>query len=106
MTNIYRLSDRSPAYDAETTLQRRLRISDEVNRASRSRSRVSVSSLMIDLFCLCAARTTGFSTKLAKRLFGMIATRLFGRSRSTRSVATTKRARGSSRRHFGFSGER
>ena len=57
---------------------------------------------------LCAADATRYSTRLARRLFGKIATLLDGRGRSTKSAATSMQKCGlskSSKRHFGFSGE-
>jgi len=109
MTNIVSLSDRCRALGAKTTLRPKRHII--VIRMQESESAIPVAeSLLTGLFCRCAGNATGqagmLSTRLAKRLFGLVATLFYGRCTSTPSAATTRKPKTSfAKRHFGFSGE-
>jgi hypothetical protein len=110
MPNTWISLDRSAAAGALTIRVRKLRTIARQTDASSSKIQVPESLLTI-LFCRCAGRATGLgrmlSTRLAKRLFGMVATLFYGRSTSTQLAVTMRKPRSlsSGRRHFGFSGE-
>ena len=110
MQNTWISCEHSAASGALVIRLRKLRTIARQTGASSSKIQVPESLLTI-LFCRCAGRATGLgrmlNTRLAKRLFGKIATLFYGRSTSTRSVVTMRKPRSLSngRRHFGFNGD-
>jgi hypothetical protein len=48
-------------------------------RKSERKTQRWAESLMTIIFCLCAGGATGFSTRLGKKLFGVVATRFYER---------------------------
>lgn len=108
MTNTARLYEVCPVSGVLTIRAQKLRTIAAQTPASSSKT-PAAESLLTGLFCRCAGNATGLgrmlSTRLAKRLFGKIATRFYGRSISTQSAAITRKRNGSSgKRHFGFGG--
>lgn len=100
--------DFSRASGALTIRVRMLHTSASRVRPTARKTPVLDKSLTTVMRFLCAADATRYSTKLAKRLFGKIATLLDGRGRSTKSAATSMPKCGwskSSKRHFGFGGD-
>ena len=84
--------DHFDACDAETIRQQKLLIIEHRMRVLERRTQEWAASPMIGSFYRYAVGATGSNTRLAKWLFGRAITLSFGRSRSTRSRATsTKR---------------
>jgi hypothetical protein len=49
-------------------------------RESERKTQGWAESLMTNIFCLCAGGAIGFSTRLGKKVFGVVATRFYGRA--------------------------
>lgn len=105
MKHTLNVLDFSRAPGVLTIRVRMLHTSASRVRPTERKTPVLDRSLVTAMRYLCAADATRYSTRLAKRLFGKVATLLGGRERSTRSVATSTPKCRSSKRHFGFSGE-
>jgi len=106
MKSIYADFGSYPASNVGLTIRiRTLRTSASRVRPTDTQTPASVRSQETIMRYLCAADATRYSTRLAKRLFGKVATLLSGRGSSTKRAETLMRSPRSSRRHFGFSGE-
>src|ERR1019366_7801173 len=91
-----------PASAVSITLRRRPHTCDGRMQESPNLLADRVQNLMTGLFCHCAARTTGVSTRLAKRIFGWIASPSYGRSHYSQSAEIMPKERKSLKRHFGL----
>ena len=105
MKNTCNVLDFCHASGALTIRVRTLRTSASRVQPTARATQAWERSLTTAMHFLCAANATRYSTRLAKRIFGKIATLLDGRGSSTKSAATSTRKYKSSKRHFGFSGE-
>lgn len=94
-----------PVSGALTIRVRMLRTSASRLRPEGTQTPASVRSQETIMRFLCAADATCYSIRVAKRLFGKVATLLSGRGNSTKRAVTLMPRCKSSRRHFGFSGE-
>lgn len=97
--------DFSRASGALTIRVRTLRTFASRVPPTERQTQVSDASLTTAMRFLCAADATRYSTKLAKKIFGKVATRFLGRGSSMKRAATSMQKCKLSRRHFGFSGE-
>jgi hypothetical protein len=102
MKNTSNLFAVCPVSGVLTIRAQKLRILDAQTRVSASKTPVWLQSLMIVLLHPSVRGAIGFSTKLARMLFGKMATRYWSHSRSTQSQAIIMPVIKLSRRHFGL----